>query len=92
MAMTLEQKLAKEPDEVLLDIQLELLQGVVPATGYAHSYCRKVNKMIDSGDLCINTTSYRKVYLPSLAKAVQKEISKRWVAGLRNCKGASTEF
>lgn len=77
--MNLEQLLKKEDDGVLLDIQLELLKAVVPATGSAHSYCRKVNKMIDAGNLCINTSTYRKVYLPTLAKAVQRELARRYV-------------
>lgn len=76
--MTLEQLLANEKDGVLLDIQRELSSAIVPATGYAHGYCRKVNRMIDAGKLCINPTSYRKVYLPTLAKAVQKELANRW--------------
>ena len=87
--MTLEQLLTKEPDSILLDIQLELLEGVVPATGYAHSYVRKVNKMIDAGHLQINVTSYRKVYLPSLARALQKEMARRYVNRLLNAKGAN---
>ena len=77
--MNLEQLLKKEDDGVLLDIQLELLDCVIPATGYAHQYCRKVNKMIDAGKLCINPTTYRKVYLPTLARAVQKELARRYV-------------
>lgn len=88
MKMNLEQLLTKEKDGTLIDIQLELLSGVVPATGYAHSYCRKVNKMIDAGELQINLTSYRKVYLPSLARAVQKELARRYVAYSCECKGA----
>ena len=77
--MNLEQLLKKEDDGVLLDIQLELLDCVIPATGYAHQYCRKVNKMIDAGKLCINPTTYSKVYLPTLARAVQKELARRYV-------------
>lgn len=81
--MNLEDLLTKEPDDILYDIQTELLSGVVPATGYAHGYCRKVNKMIDAGTLKISTTSYRKVYLPTLAKAVQKELARRYVYAMR---------
>ena len=81
--MTLEQLLAKTSDGDLLDIQEELLSGVVPATGYAHSFCRKVNRMIDKGELCINPTTYRKVYLPTLAKAVQKELARRYTSILK---------
>lgn len=77
--MNLEQLLHRETDGVLLDIQLELLEEVVPATGAAHSYCRKVNKMIDAGNLCINPTAHRRVYLPTLARAVQKELARRYV-------------
>lgn len=77
--MTLEQLLAKEKDGVLLDIEIELRDAVVPATGYAHQYIRSVNKMIDAGELRINQTTYRKVYLPTFAKAVHKELARRWV-------------
>lgn len=77
--MTLEKLLEKEEDGVLLDIQLELKSAVVPATGYAHDYCRKVNDMIDAGKLCINPTTYRKVYLPTLARAIQRELANRYV-------------
>ena len=80
--MTLEKLLTKTSDGDLLDIQKELIEGVVPATGYAHSFCRKVNKMIDKGELCINPTTYRKVYLPTLAKAVQKELARRYTQAL----------
>lgn len=79
MAQTLEQLLKVTPDEELIDIQIEIMNAVVPATGYAHSFCRKVNKMIDKGTLCINPTTYRKVYLPTLVKAVQKELARRYV-------------
>lgn len=79
MAQTLEQLLKVTPDEELIDIQIEIMNAVVPATGYAHGFCRKVNKMIDKGTLCINPTTYRKVYLPTLVKAVQKELARRYV-------------
>ena len=76
--MTLEELLRNADDGELLDIYNELNSYVVPATGYAHAYCRKVNKMIDQGNLCINPTSYRKVYLPTLAKAVLREMANRY--------------
>lgn len=79
MAKTLEQLLQTTKDEELIDIQNEILSAVVPATGYAHGFCRKVNRMIDKGELCINPTTYRKVYLPTLVKAVQKELARRYV-------------
>jgi hypothetical protein len=83
MANTLEQLLRVTPDEELIDIQIEIMNAVVPATGYAHGFCRKVNKMIDKGTLCINPTTYRKVYLPTLVKAVQKELACRYVEKVR---------
>lgn len=76
--LTLEELLSKEKDSILLDIELELHSAVVPATGYAHGYIRKINRMIDAGKLCINTTTYRKVYLPTFAKALHKELARRW--------------
>ena len=79
MKMTLEKLLTKMPDCDLLDMQQELLSGIVPATGYCHTFCRKVNRMIDQGKLCINQTTYRKVYLPTLAKSLQKELARRYV-------------
>jgi len=79
---TLEQLLSTTNDGELLDVVNELNDAVVPATGAAHAFCRKINKMIDRGDLCINPTTYRKVYLPTLAKAVHKELSKRYATAL----------
>lgn len=77
--MDLEKLLAKEDDAELLDIEFELAEGTVPATGSAHAYCRKLNQMIDRGTLCINPTTYRKIYLPTLARAVHKELARRWM-------------
>ena len=82
--LTLEQLLANEDDGTLIDIQEELLSGIVPATSYAHKYCRYVNRLIDKGEMCINPTTYRKVYLPTLAKAVQKELAARYVFYCKN--------
>ena len=81
--LTLEQIINKMPDGELLDIQEELLSGVVPATGYARQFCRRINRMIDKGECCINPTTYRKVYLPTLAKVIQKELAHRYTVILR---------
>lgn len=77
--MTLEQLIEKTSDGDLMDIHNEIYNQVVPATGYAHAFCRKVNKMIDQGTLCINPTTYRKVYLPTLVRVVEKELARRYV-------------
>lgn len=79
MTRTLEDMLMVTSDEVLIDIYQEIAAAVVPATGSAHGFCRKVNRLIDKGELCINPTTYRKVYLPTLVKAVQKELARRYV-------------
>lgn len=84
--MNLEQLLQNTPDGELLDIEAELIKGVVPATGYAHAFIRKVNKMINAGLLQINTTSYRKVYLPTFARAVHKELANRYYYRLMTAK------
>lgn len=80
--MTLEKLIEKTSDGDLLDIYQEIHNQVVPATGYAHAFCRKVNKMIDNGTLCINPTTYRKVYLPTLVKVVTKELASRYAGAI----------
>lgn len=82
--MTLEQLLAREDDSVILDIYTELAANVIPATGYAHAYCRKVNKLIDAGELCTLPDKYRKVYLPTISKMIFKEMSRRYAQVLYN--------
>ena len=77
--MTLEELLSREDDGVLLDIEAELVSSIVPATCYTHAYIRRVNAMINEGEMCINPTTYRKVYLPTFAKAVHKELARRWM-------------
>ena len=81
--MTLEELISKTPDGELYDIFCELDSGVVPATGYSREFCRKVNRMIDRGHLCINPTTYRKVYLPTLAKVLYREMSRRYAECVR---------
>lgn len=80
---TLAELLANTSDGTLLDIEEELQSGLVPATGATHSFCRKVNRLIDKGELRISPTSYRKVYLPTLAKAVHREMASRYTNYLK---------
>ena len=84
--MTLEELLMKEDDGTILDIYQELESRRVPATGYAHAYCRKVNHMIDEGRLCTLPDRYRKVYLPTLSKMIFKEMSRRYASYCYNAK------
>ena len=89
--ITLEQLLEKTSDGDLMDIYNEIHSQVVPVTGYAHEFCHKVNKMIDKGTMCINPTTYRKVYLPTLVRVVEKEMARRYMAclvkGVITCNG-----
>lgn len=80
--LTLEVLFSNMPNEDFIDPYLEVSSGIVPATGAAHGLCRKINRMIDQGELCINPTTYRKVYLPTLVKYMQKELSRRYVDAL----------
>lgn len=89
--MTLEQMLATVEDSVLLDVYKELESCVVPATGYAHELCRKINKLIDRGDLCVRPGTYRRVYLPTLSKAVFSEMAARYANYLRNNKAPAQD-
>ena len=81
---TLEEMLCTIPDNILLDIYMEIYNKVIPATGHTHTFCRCINSMIDSGEMCVNPSTYRKVYLPTLVKAVQYELSRRYVILLYN--------
>ena len=76
--LKLEDYLKNIDDESLLMVENELLLGLVPATGYAHSMIRTVNKLIDAGKMCINATMYRRVYLPTFTRAVHKEMARRY--------------
>lgn len=82
--LTLEKLLDRMPDGNLLDIHEELRTGIVPATGFAHNFCRSVNRMINDGRMCINPTTYRKVYLPTLSKALNLEFATRYNWYLKN--------
>lgn len=88
--MTLEELLMKEDDKTLLDIYTELESCVVPATGYAHAYCRKINKMINAGKLCTVRDKYRNVYLPTLSKMIFKEMARRFAMSCYNTKTLTT--
>lgn len=76
--MTVQMLLSKAPDEKILDMYDELEAGVVPTTSACREMMRRMNRMIDQGTLCINPSTYRKVYLPSLAKLVYAEMAKRY--------------
>lgn len=80
--MTLEELLKRTPDGVLLDIEIELIDAVVPSTSKTQEFRRTINRMIDRGELCINPNTYRKVFLPTLAKAVHKEMARRYTQAL----------
>lgn len=82
--MTVQQLLAKAPDEKLMEMYEELECGVVPATSACRKMIRQINRMIDQGILCINPSTYRKIYLPSLARLVYAEMAMRYAWDMRH--------
>lgn len=85
-ATTLEKLLKYTDDKELLNIYTELESGKIPSTSYAHDFCRKVNKMVDDGELCVGEGRYRHIYLPTLSKAVYKEMASRYATYMHNYK------
>lgn len=82
--MTVQQLLAKAPDEKIMEMYEELECGVVPATSACRKMIRQINHMIDQGTLCINPSTYRKIYLPSLARLVYAEMAMRYAWDMRH--------
>lgn len=78
--MTLEELMSKTTDGELLDIYLEIYNRVVPNDGYAQKFRRKVNKLIDSGDLCLYRNGHRNLYMPTFTKAVEQEMARRYMS------------
>lgn len=76
--LTLEQVLQHVPDYNLIEMFLSVKFGIVPATSTVRKFCREINKRIDKGEMCIGP-NYRKVYLPTLAKAINAELARRYV-------------
>lgn len=85
-ATTLEKLLKYRDDKELLDIYTELESGKIPSTSYVHDFCRKINDMVDKGELCVGEGQYRHIYLPTLRKAVYKEMANRYAAYMYNYK------
>lgn len=75
--LTLEQVLQNVSDYSLIEMFLSIKCGIVPATSTVRKFCRKINKLIDEGKVCIGP-SYRKIYLPTLAKAINAELARRY--------------
>ena len=85
-ATTLEKLLKYRDDQELLNIYNELESGKITSTSYAHDFCRRVNQMVDDGELCVGEGRYRHIYLPTLSKAVYKEMASRYAIYLHNYK------
>lgn len=85
-ATTLDKLLEHMADKDLLDIYDELESGKVPSTSYAHDFCRKVNRMVDDGKLSVGDGGFRHIYLPTLRKALYKELASRYAMYLHNYK------
>ena len=85
--LTLEKLLRSVDDKDLLNMHEELESGEIPNTSYCHDFCRKVNHMVDRGELCIKAGSYRHMYMPTISRAVYKEMARRYSEYLHNYKG-----
>lgn len=84
MSITSIEKIMNNLDDgELLDIYLELDAGKVPSTSYAHEFCRKINRMVDNGEISVKAEGFRHIYLPSLRKLVFKEMARRYAATLQ---------
>lgn len=77
-ALTLEQVLQNMSDDTLIEMYVTLKRGIVPTTSTVRKVCRKINELIDKGEIRIGP-NYRKVYLPTLAKAINEELARRYV-------------
>lgn len=77
--MTLDEKMRKTTDEELINMWNEIESCVIPATSHSKMFCRSVNRLIEKGEMCINPNTYRRVYLPTLVKAVHRELARRYV-------------
>ena len=87
---TIEKLINNTDDGELLDLYTELESGKVPSTSYAHDFCRKVNRMIDDGEISVRQDGFRHIYLPSLRKLVYKEMARRYASHLMCSKGPVT--
>ena len=85
--LTLEKLLRSVDDKDLLNMHEELESGEIPSTSYCHEFCRKVNHMVDRGELCVKAGSYRHMYMPTISRAVDKEMARRYSEYLHNYKG-----
>ena len=85
--LTLEKLLCSVDDKDLLNMHEELESGEIPNTSYCHDFCRKVNHMVDRGELCVKAGSYRHMYMPTISRAVYKEMARRYSEYLHNYKG-----
>lgn len=77
--MTIEELLMKTEEAELFAIYEELDSRIIPSTGYAHTFIRKVNRMINEGKLCVMQDKYRNVYLPTVSNLIFKELARRYV-------------
>lgn len=82
--MTITKLLAKAPDSEIMTMYEELESGIVPATSTCRRFIKRVNRMIDQGKICINPSSYRKIYLPGLSKLLHTEMAKRYAWDMRH--------
>ena len=77
--LTLEQLLNKTPDKHLKIMYYEITTDVIATNSEVHEFVSKINRLIDRGELCINTNNYRHIYTPTVIRAVYKELARRYM-------------
>lgn len=76
--MTVEDLLMKTPDGRLKEMYDDLNSAVIPNTCEVHEFVQRVNRLIDKGELCINSNNYRHMYTPTVRNLVFKEMARRY--------------
>lgn len=76
--MTVEDLLTKVPDGRLLTMHEELTAALIPNTCEVHEFVQRVNRLIDKGELCINSNNYRHMYTPTVRNLIFKEMARRY--------------
>jgi len=77
--LTLEQLLNRTPDKYLKTMYYEVITDVISTNSEVHEFVSRINRLIDKGELCINTNNYRHIYTPTVIRAIYKELARRYM-------------
>jgi hypothetical protein len=83
------------PEKQLIEMASEIRSGYAPANGPTKKFNKLINRKIDNGEVAINPTQYRRIYLPTLSKLILAECTDRylhaWLIGKLYLEGTSDE-